>query len=303
MTQIRIATRKSPMAMWQARFVQQSLQEKYPQHEFVLTPFSTLGDEKLTTRLNEIGGKNLFTKELQKALLLNEADIAVHCVKDMSVHDIPGLTIASILKRDSAHDALVSFNHDSLEHLPEAAVIGTASPRRSMQLKQLRPDFQIKLLRGNVNTRLQKLKDNEYDAIILAHCGLQRLGFDDIITEILDTTHFVPAIGQGALAIECRENDTQALAFAHSLHCNTSALCVQAERQFNKILGGDCHTALGVYARISNQALVIDAMLGREDGTNIMKDHITGCVDDSENLATQLAEALLAKGAKDILCT
>lgn len=296
-----IATRQSPMAMWQAEHIQQLLQKQHPNLTVELLPMTTKGDIEQNTSLVDIGSKALFVKELQKALLEERADIAVHCIKDMSAQDCPGLTLAAVCKRDDPRDALVSNHYDSLASLPDKAVVGTASPRRQCLLKQIRPDIKTKLLRGNVNTRLKKLDDGEYDAIMLAAAGLKRLGFESRIREYFDPNTFIPAIAQGSLGIECRKDDGASQQYIAFLNDSNNALVTGAERTVNRYLGGDCHTPLGVYATLQQQTLCIIAMVGNSDGTTVIESHVQGNAANLEQLAKQCANELFAKGAEDLL--
>lgn len=301
---IKLATRQSPMALWQAHFIKNKLQELNPHLKFELLELITSGDKNLEIPIANLGGKSLFVKELQQALLDSRADIAVHCVKDMSVMDCPGLTLAAICERDDPRDVFVSNRYTNIHDLPKQAVIGSSSPRRQALLKSLRPDLQIKSLRGNVGSRLRKLDNGEYDAMILAAAGLKRLNEEKRIKSYLEVTHFIPAIGQGALGIECRIGDHDISFLLKHLNHEPSSICVRAERAVNRRLNGDCFTPIGAYAHFSddsNTEIILTAMVGSMDGQIILKDEIAGPFHQPESLGTQLAENLLAKGAGDLL--
>lgn len=298
---IRIATRQSKLALWQSHFVKAAIEKKYPDISIELVCIVTEGDKQQNIPLVKIGGKSVFVKALQHALLKNEADIAVHSVKDMSVFPDEKLLLAAICERGDARDAFLSTQYKNIDELPKNAIVGTASPRRTALIKSLRPDVQIKLLRGNVDTRLQKLKNGEYDGIILAAAGVTRLGFAENICEYLSEDFFTPAIGQGAIGIECRESDDFIREKVHFLNHEITEKCVQAERVVNQILGGNCHTAIGAYAKIIERNMQLSAMIGSEDGTTILRAKESTVFSDAKNLATMVAENLLSQGAKDYL--
>ncbi len=298
---IRLATRKSPLALWQANAVKQQLQSKLPSVTVELVTYVTAGDKKTDLPLTEIGGKSLFVKELQVGLLENAADIAVHSVKDMSVSQHPGLVLAAILKREDPRDAFISQIYKRWQDLPAGAVLGTASPRRQCQISALRPDIVVAPLRGNVETRLDKLTAGKYHAIILASAGLTRLGLGNQISQYLSIDEFVPAIGQGALGIECRENDGELIAMLKELNDWPSHQCVAAERAVNARLGGDCYTPVGAHARIEGEALFLQALVGSLDGRVLLKAQQQGKAIEAEEIGKKVAEELLAQGA-DVLC-
>lgn len=295
-----IATRQSPMALYQANFIKHQLQIHYPQLTINIAGFTTQGDQNTQVSLKDIGGKDLFVKELQKAILNKEADIAVHCIKDMSVYPYPNLCLAAVYQREDPRDAFVSPHYAKLSDLPQGAIVGTASPRRECILKSLRPDLHIKLLRGNVNTRLKKLNDGEYDAILLAAAGLQRLQFMEQIREYFDLDIFIPAIGQGALGIECRADDKETLQLIRVLNHIPTEICIAAERAVNQKLGGDCHTAIGAYATLKNDQLQLHALIGNTEG-KLLRSSKTGSKNNPTELGFLVAEDLLAQGASDFL--
>ncbi len=298
---LRIATRKSPMALWQAHFIKANIQRIYPDLSIQLIELVTQGDKDLSTALVNLGGKSLFVKELQQALLNDQADIAVHCIKDMSVHAVPGLKLAAVCQRSDPRDALISHQKITLRELPHGAVVGTASPRRQSLLLAMRPDLTIKLLRGNVNTRLQKLDAKNYDAIVLAAAGLERLSLAQRIHERFDPNTFIPAIGQGALGIECRANDTATLQKIAFLHHSPTAACIDAERAVNQTLGGDCHTPIGAYAQINDGELRLKAVVGSMDGKTLLRAEANRQIEQAAELGIAVAEELIAQGAKKLL--
>lgn len=301
---IRIATRQSPLALWQANHVKKLLLAQWPDITIELLPMVTSGDKFLKDKLLAAGGKGLFVKELEEALLTNKADIAVHSTKDMPA-DLPqGLGLAVICERHNPFDALISKRFSSLEALPPQAIIGTSSLRRQSQLLAYRPDLQIKTLRGNINTRLAKLEAGEYDAIILAAAGLERMELEHLITEYLSADIMLPTCGQGALCIECRTDDQEIHQLIAGLNDPISALCVQTERNINAQLGGNCHVPLAVFCTITaaNQ-LFLRAKILSLDGTQCIEDHQLGSREDAEQLAKLCTQALLAKGAANLLAS
>lgn len=298
---LRIATRKSPLALWQANHVKTVLQKNNTHLDITLVGLTTQGDREQTKALTQLGGKSLFVKELQKALLNHEADIAVHSIKDLSVQDCSGLVLAAICERDDPRDALLSKQYSSLMQLPKNAVVGTASPRRMALLKSKRPDLQIKILRGNVGTRIEKCESGDFDAILLAVAGLKRLQLTHHITEYLDPKHFIPAIGQAAIGIECREGDEELKQLLQILHHPITADCINAERAVNRVLGGDCHTPIAAYAIITEEQLHLHCMVGSLDGQTILEHKTMGTPHDARELGKAAGEALLEKGAAALL--
>ena len=298
---LRIATRKSQLALWQAEYVRARLIELHPDLEVELVTFTTQGDKILDTPLAKVGGKGLFVKELENAMLRGEADIAVHSMKDVPVELPEGLHLAVICPREDPRDAFVSNHYETLEDLPEGARLGTSSLRRQCQLAALRPDLDIISLRGNVNTRLQKLDDNDYDAIILAAAGLLRLEFADRIREYLSPEVCLPAIGQGAVGIECREDDDWVHEIIAPLADPDTALCVRAERAFNRRLQGGCQVPIGGYAILDHGVILLRGMVGAVDGSELVHGEIAGPPEDAEYLGRVLAEDLLSRGADRLL--
>lgn len=302
---ITIATRQSPLALWQANFIKQHLQRLYPDIEIKLLTMTTKGDKILDTPLAKIGGKGLFVKELENALLSKQADIAVHSLKDVPMVLPEGLVIGAYCKRHAPTDAFVSNQFNALEDLPVGAVLGTSSLRRECQIRAYRPDIVIKSLRGNVGTRLQKLDDGEFDAIILATSGLQRLELDTRIRHELATHISLPAVGQGALAIECRD-DAAILSLLKPLNDDKTALCVCAERAMNTELEGGCQVPIAGFATLNDGNLTLEGRVGTPDGKTLLKAKQTIALSqlsmiDAENLGKSIAQTLLNQGAKAIL--
>jgi hydroxymethylbilane synthase len=298
---VRIATRKSPLALWQAEFVRDSLLALHPELKVELVKMVTQGDKILDTPLAKVGGKGLFVKELEVGMLKGDADIAVHSMKDVPVEFPEGLHLAVICEREDPRDAFVSNDFESIEDLPEGAKVGTSSLRRMCQIRHWRSDLEILDLRGNVNTRLRKLDEGEYDAIILACAGLKRLGFDSRIRSHLDPGFSLPAIGQGAVGIECRSDDSYINELIAPLNHPATRTRVLAERAMNLRLEGGCQVPIGGYAELDGDTILIRGLVGRPDGSEMVRGEIAGRADEAEYLGTALAEDLLARGAGDIL--
>jgi hydroxymethylbilane synthase len=299
--EIRIATRKSALALWQAEYVKASLEQAHPGLLVSLVPMVSRGDKLLDAPLAKIGGKGLFVKELETALLENEADIAVHSMKDVPMDFPAGLGLFCICEREDPRDAFVSNTFASLAELPAGSVVGTSSLRRQAQLLALRPDLTINFLRGNVNTRLAKLDAGEYDAIILAAAGLIRLGFAARIRDSISVEASLPAGGQGAVGIECRSADADIHALLAPLHHRETALRVTAERALNKHLNGGCQVPIACYALLEGEQLWLRGLVGQPDGSQLLRAEARAASQDAEALGVQVAEALLAQGAADIL--
>jgi len=298
---VRIATRKSPLALWQAEFVKDSLLALHPGLKVKLVKMVTQGDKILDTPLAKVGGKGLFVKELEIGMLQGGADIAVHSMKDVPVDFPDGLHLGVICEREDPRDAFVSNEYESIEDLPEAARVGTSSLRRMCQIRHWRPDLTIVDLRGNVNTRLRKLDEGEYDAIILACAGLKRLGFDDRIRSHLDPGFSLPAIGQGAVGIECRSDDDIINRLIEPLNHSATLTRVTAERAMNHRLQGGCQVPIGGYAELDGETLFMRGLVGRPDGSEMIRGEIAGRADEAEMLGIALADDLLARGAGAIL--
>ena len=298
---IRIATRKSPLAMWQAEHVAEMLRQAHDGLTVEILGMSTEGDKILDTPLAKIGGKGLFVKELEQRMLAGDADIAVHSMKDVPV-DLPdGLHLSVILEREDPRDAFVSNHHASLVALPEGARVGTSSLRRQCQLADRRPDLQIIPLRGNVNTRLRKLDEEAYDAIILASAGLLRLGLGERIRSFIPTGESLPAIGQGASGIECRAEDARINDLLAPLHHEPTASCVRAERAMNHRLQGGCQVPIGGHATLHDGEIHLRGLVGTIDGSEVIRAETRGAQADAEQLGQSVAEELLAHGAAEIL--
>lgn len=300
MTTLRIATRNSPLALWQARFVAEQLQQADPACQCELVPMTTTGDRWLEGRLSTQGGKGLFVKELEAALLEARADLAVHSLKDVPMTLPPGLVLGAFLSRHNPADALIGAA--SLDELPQGAVVGTASQRRSMLLLRQRPDLQLKLLRGNVNTRLAKLDAGEYRAIILAASGMERLGFSDRIGSCMHTEQMIPAPGQGILAIETRADDQDLLRRLHSLNDASAESAARAERALSRALGGSCALPLAGYCTVHADHLHLHAALGMPDGTEVVSASQEQGLDAApDTLGEAVAEQLRGNGGAAIL--
>ena len=298
---IRIATRQSPLALWQAEYVKKQLMAAHPELKVELVTLLTRGDVLLDSPLAKVGGKGLFVKELELAILDGRADLAVHSMKDVPIAFPTGLGLVTICQRENPYDAFVSNHYSDLAALPCGATVGTSSLRRQCQLKAVRPDLHIKSLRGNVGTRLAKLDAGEYDAIILAAAGLKRLGLAARITALLAAEVSLPAAGQGAVGIECRLDDSSLIEQLSSLNHPDSAVCVQAERAMNIRLEGGCQVPIASYAVLDNGQLWLRGLVGTPNGEQIIYGERRGAPQDANHLGASLADELLARGAKSIL--
>ena len=296
-----IATRESPLALWQANWVKKCLENLYPELSVHLLGMTTQADRMPYVSLAEIGGKGLFVKELEEALLDGRADIAVHSVKDMPVDLPPGLSMPVMLAREEPWDVMVSNRYPTLESLPQAAVVGTSSLRRQTQLLFARPDVTIRGLRGNVNTRLAKLDNNEFDAIILAAAGLNRLGLQARITQVFSKELFLPAVGQGVLGIECRSNDLAAQVLIAPLQDELTYIRVTAERAMCRRLGGGCHVPVASFAEIVDDKLFLRGLVGSLDGSIVLQAQEQKSFAQADALGISVAEDLLSQGAAKIL--
>ena len=298
---IRIATRKSALALWQAEHVA-SLLDELPEVDAVeLVPMSTRGDEILDRSLQKIGGKGLFIKELEIAMQRGDADIAVHSMKDVPAEMPEGFCLAAMLERANHADALVSPNGEQLDDLPEGALIGSSSLRRQAQLRLLRPDLRVEPLRGNVNTRLAKLDAGNYDAIILAAAGLERLEFDDRISQVFAPDEMLPAAAQGVVGIECREDATELRKILAQLNHPTSVRTTLAERAIARVLDASCQSPVATYATIAGDAMNVTALVAMPDGTRAIRDSVSGAAHQAEQLGEALAARLLEQGARELL--
>lgn len=301
-TKIIIGTRSSKLALWQAEYIASCLREEYPGLIVELRHITTTGDKILDAPLAKIGGKGLFTKELETEMLAGDIDLAVHSLKDMPTEIPAGLTLAAITRRFDPFDALVSPQYKSLSELPQGAKVGTSSLRRKAQLLAQRPDLVIADLRGNVNTRLRKLDDGEYDAIVLAAAGLKRLGFGERIAQVLPAEICLPAVGQGALAIEAREGDAEVLGMLAFLQDESTAFAATAERAFLATIEGGCQVPVGVFAqKAENGQLFVEALVASTDGKRIFRETMTGAMQDAERIGKNLAHKILAAGGLSVL--
>jgi hydroxymethylbilane synthase len=296
-----IATRKSPLALWQANHVRDALMACDPGLNVELVTMTTQGDKILDTPLAKVGGKGLFVKELELGILEGRADLAVHSMKDVPVEFPEGLGLASIMQREDPRDALISNDFSSMDALPEGARIGTSSLRRQCQLRARRPDLEVLDLRGNVNTRLAKLDAGDYDAILLAAAGVKRMGWEDRITELLPPEQFLPAIGQGAIGIEIRLGDERVNRVVSALNDEQTATRIRAERALNERLQGGCQVPIAGYSEISDGVILLRALVGRPDGTGLVQGVISGKPENAEELGQVLADDLLSRGAREIL--
>ncbi|MDZ7324331.1 hydroxymethylbilane synthase [Kosakonia sacchari] len=298
---LRIATRQSPLALWQAHYVKERLEASHPGLTVELVPMVTRGDVILDTPLAKVGGKGLFVKELELALLENRADIAVHSMKDVPVDFPQGLGLVTICERDDPRDAFVSNRYNSLDELPAGSIVGTSSLRRQCQLAEHRPDLVIRSLRGNVGTRLSKLDNGDYDAIILAVAGLNRLGLGSRVRTALPPETSLPAVGQGAVGVECRLDDTRTRALLAPLNHDDTAVRVKAERAMNTRLEGGCQVPIGSYAELIDGGIWLRGLVGAPDGSIMVRGERRGRLEDAEQLGISLAEELLDNGARAIL--
>ena len=298
---IRIATRKSALALWQAEYVKAELLKHYPSLTVELVPMSTQGDKILDTPLAKIGGKGLFIKELEIAMLEGRADIAVHSMKDVPVAFPQEFGLHAICERENPFDAFVSNHYDSIDALPNGAVVGTSSLRRQCQIRKHRPALIIKDMRGNVNTRLAKLDAGDYDAIILASAGLIRLEMQDRIKMALPAEVSLPAVGQGAVGIECRNDDAQLIELLSALNHDETHVRVTAERAMNERLEGGCQVPIGSFATLDDNTLTLTGMVGKPDGTTLLFASATASAEKAKDIGIEVADALLEQGAGEIL--
>lgn len=301
MKKLTIGTRGSQLALWQANHIKSELENKHSGLSVDLMIIKTTGDKILDVPLAKVGGKGLFVKEIEEALLRKDADLAVHSMKDVPT-DLPdSLFLSAVTKREDPRDAFLSVKYNSFNELPEGAVLGTSSLRRQCQLCAIRPDLVVSQLRGNVGTRIRKLKEGKYDAIILAAAGLRRLGLEGEIKELLSDEISIPAIGQGALGIESRIGDDEVNSLIAFLNHAETAYAVTAERAFLKKLEGGCQVPIAAFGKVDGDNLFIRGLVGSETGDVILKDEVSGGVDEAENIGLELARLLLDKGADKIL--
>ncbi len=298
---LKIATRKSPLALWQAEHVKARLEAQHPALNVELVKMTTKGDQILNSPLSKIGGKGLFIKELEIGMMEGEADIAVHSMKDVPYEIPQGFELGAVLQRENPFDAFVSNNFNSIDELPQNAKVGTCSMRRIVQLKAIRPDLEILDLRGNVNTRLKKLDDGEYDAIILACAGLIRLGFEDRIKQQIPQEQSIPAVGQGAVGIEIRANDNEIMDIIKPLIDTQTTYRVTAERAMNARLEGGCSVPIAGFSTIDGEQITLTGLVGNVDTGVILKEQVSGNVSQAEQLGVELADLLISLGAREIL--
>ena len=301
LSELRIATRSSPLALWQAEEVARQLRPVYPDLKVSLVKLKTRGDKLLDAPLAKVGGKGLFVKELEAGILAGKADIAVHSMKDVPVEIPAGLELALIMARDDPRDAFVSNLYDSLATMPAGSLVGTSSLRRQTQIRERYPHLRIDWLRGNVNTRLRKLDDGEYDAIILACAGLKRLGFEQRITRPLEPEECLPAIGQGAVGIEVRSDDIAVKELLAPLGHAETASRIAAERALNEALNGGCQVPIAGYALLNEGQIYLRGLVGEPDGSRILRAEASGKVEDAVSIGRALANDLLSQGADQIL--
>ncbi len=296
-----IASRESALAMWQAEHIRDRLSALYPQTEVSILGMTTQGDQILNVSLSKIGGKGLFVKELETALEDGRADFAVHSLKDVPMNLPEGFVLAAIGEREDPHDAFISNDYENLAALPAGSVVGTSSLRRESQLRARFPHLVIEPLRGNVQTRLRKLDEGQYAAIILAAAGLKRLGLSKRIRAIISSEDSLPAVGQGALGIECRADRTEVIAMLQALHHSDTAACVTAERAMSRALNGSCQVSLGGFAEVQNGQLRMRGFVASADGQRILRAESTGSLENPEALGNLIADTLRLQGADEIL--
>ncbi|MCP4388456.1 MAG: hydroxymethylbilane synthase [Gammaproteobacteria bacterium] len=299
--ELRIATRGSPLALWQAEHVSARLEALHPHLKVSLLTMKTRGDKLLDAPLAKVGGKGLFVKELETGLLDGRADLAVHSLKDVPVHFPEGLELALVMEREDPRDAFVSNRHDSLGTMPAGSLVGTSSLRRQTQIRERHPELRVDWVRGNVNTRLAKLDAGEFDAIILAASGLQRLGFGDRIKVAIAPEECLPAIGQGVLGIEIRSDDERLRELIAPLADADTTLRITAERALNQTLNGGCQVPIAGYAVLEQDQLYLRGLVGEPDGSEILRAEVRGSSSEAHALGVQLAQQLLAQGADRIL--
>ena len=298
---IKVVSRDSALAMWQTNFVVDSLRKVTDQYEFEIVSLKTKGDKVLDVSLAKIGDKGLFTKELEDGLLSGEMDFAVHSLKDIPTVLPEGLQLSAMLTRHNPADVLISEKYDSFDALPQGAKVGTSSLRRKAQLLNKRPDLNIQDLRGNVNTRMRKLKEENFDGIILAAAGVERMEWKESITEELAYDLCLPAVSQGVIAVETRSDDPEIIALVQLIHDKESEICVNAERALLRALEGGCQIPIAGHAHIEGDTVVLDGLVGSIDGKTIIRDQMRGPIELAEEIGKQLAKVLSYKGGKEIL--
>ncbi|HTK27554.1 MAG TPA: hydroxymethylbilane synthase [Pyrinomonadaceae bacterium] len=298
---LKIGSRGSDLALWQTNFVKKKLEDAYPALSFEVKIITTTGDQMLDTALSKIGDKGLFTRQIENALLNGEIDLAVHSLKDLQTAQPVGLTIGAVLERETPNDVLLSSRYNSIDELPKGARVATGSLRRKSQLLHYRPDLSITEIRGNVPTRIRKLDESELDGMILAYAGVHRLGLDSRIRQVIPFGIMLPAVGQGAMAVEVRADDTKVREIASVLDDTETRNCVTAERAFLRRLEGGCQVPIGAMARVEGDRIYLEGVVGSLDGDKNLRERITGDTADADALGTGLAEQMLEKGAAEIL--
>jgi hydroxymethylbilane synthase len=298
---LKIGSRGSDLALWQTNFVKKKLEDAYPALSFEVKIITTTGDQMLDTALSKIGDKGLFTRQIENALLNGEIDLAVHSLKDLQTAQPEGLTIGAVLERETPNDVLLSSRYNSIDELPKGARVATGSLRRKSQLLHYRPDLSITEIRGNVPTRIRKLDESELDGMILAYAGVHRLGLDSRIRQVIPFGIMLPAVGQGAMAVEVRADDTKVREIASVLDDTETRNCVTAERAFLRRLEGGCQVPIGAMARVEGDRIYLEGVVGSLDGDKNLRERITGDTADADALGTGLAEQMLEKGAAEIL--
>jgi len=298
---LKIGSRGSDLALWQTNFVKKKLEDAYPALSFEVKIITTTGDQMLDTALSKIGDKGLFTRQIENALLNGEIDLAVHSLKDLQTAQPVGLTIGAVLEREPPNDVLLSSRYNSIDELPKGARVATGSLRRKSQLLHYRPDLSITEIRGNVPTRIRKLDESELDGMILAYAGVHRLGLDSRIRQVIPFGIMLPAVGQGAMAVEVRADDTKVREIASVLDDTETRNCVTAERAFLRRLEGGCQVPIGAMARVEGDRIYLEGVVGSLDGDKNLRERITGDTADADALGTGLAEQMLEKGAAEIL--
>ena len=296
-----IGSRGSRLALWQASFVKSRLEDLFPEHHFEIRIISTTGDELVDVALSKIGDKGLFTRQIETELLNGEIDLAVHSLKDLQTVQPDGLVIGAVCEREIANDALIAKSGGTLDDLPLRAKVATGSLRRKSQLLKMRPDLKVEEIRGNVPTRLRKFDESDLDGIILAYAGLKRLGLESRISQVIPLGHMLPAVGQGAIAVETREGDREIHSLAVKLYHRPTRICITAERAFLRRLEGGCQVPIAAFAAIEYGKINLSGMVGSLDGRTVYRQSLTGEIDEAENLGLRLAETLIEKGARRLL--
>ena len=298
---VRIGTRKSKLALWQTEFVAKKIKEFFPEVEIEIVKITTKGDKILDVPLAKIGGKGLFVKEIEEALLNNEIDLAVHSLKDVPTYFPEGLDLVAITEREDPRDAFLSVEYDSIYEMKEGDILGTSSLRRKSQVAQLKPELDIQDLRGNVDTRIRKMEEGQYKGIILAYAGLKRLGLENKVKQVFSPEEMIPAVAQGFLGIEGRKNDDKIKEVIKILNHKESELRAKAERAFLKTLEGGCQVPIAAYAEIKDNTLTIVGYISDLEGKRVFKDKISGNKENAEEIGTELAQKLLDEGGKQVL--